>query len=153
MVAVLYADALVADKPDEPYWCAFVDVLAMHAGRGTGRDYRATGRGPHDGEADRHVTVLVSGPSVFGEHSVRRFVLILVCAIVALHGLGAQQTSDATHAREAAPAQLTPTRHAPLPADPSQYWFIREVGAFAGGGRPDSVALARFATGRTRDHG
>jgi hypothetical protein len=32
-VAVLYADGPVADKPDEPYWPAFLDVLARHAGR------------------------------------------------------------------------------------------------------------------------
>ena len=33
VVAVLYADGPVADKPDEPYWPAFLEVLAMHAGR------------------------------------------------------------------------------------------------------------------------
>ena len=33
VVAVLYADGVVADKPDEPYWPAFLDVLARHAGR------------------------------------------------------------------------------------------------------------------------
>jgi hypothetical protein len=33
VVAVLYADGLVADKSDEPYWPAFLDVLARHAGR------------------------------------------------------------------------------------------------------------------------
>jgi hypothetical protein len=33
VVAVLYADSPVADKPDEPYWPAFLEVLAMHAGR------------------------------------------------------------------------------------------------------------------------
>jgi uncharacterized coiled-coil DUF342 family protein len=33
VVAVLYADAPVADKSDEPYWPAFLDVLARHAGR------------------------------------------------------------------------------------------------------------------------
>jgi hypothetical protein len=33
VVAVLYADGPVADKPDEPYWPAFLDVLAQHAGR------------------------------------------------------------------------------------------------------------------------
>ena len=33
VVAVLYADGPVADKPDEPYWPAFLDVLARHAGR------------------------------------------------------------------------------------------------------------------------
>ena len=33
VVAVLYADGPVADKPDELYWPAFLDVLAMHAGR------------------------------------------------------------------------------------------------------------------------
>ena len=33
VVAVLYADGPVADKPDEPYWPAFLDVLAMYAGR------------------------------------------------------------------------------------------------------------------------
>ena len=33
VVAVLYADGPIADKPDEPYWPAFLDVLARHAGR------------------------------------------------------------------------------------------------------------------------
>jgi hypothetical protein len=33
VVAVLYADGPVADKPDEPYWPAFLDVLARCAGR------------------------------------------------------------------------------------------------------------------------
>ncbi len=33
VVAVLYADGPVADKPDEPYWPAFLDVLARYAGR------------------------------------------------------------------------------------------------------------------------
>jgi hypothetical protein len=33
VVAVLYADGAVADKAEEPYWPAFLDVLARHAGR------------------------------------------------------------------------------------------------------------------------
>ena len=33
VVAVLYADGAVADKSEEPYWPAFLDVLARHAGR------------------------------------------------------------------------------------------------------------------------
>jgi hypothetical protein len=33
VVAVLYADSPVADKPDELYWPAFLEVLARHAGR------------------------------------------------------------------------------------------------------------------------
>jgi hypothetical protein len=33
VVAVLYADGPVADKSEEPYWPAFLDVLARHAGR------------------------------------------------------------------------------------------------------------------------
>lgn len=33
VVAVLYADSPIADKSDEPYWPAFLDVLARHAGR------------------------------------------------------------------------------------------------------------------------
>ncbi len=33
VVAVLYADGPAADKPEEPYWPAFLDVLARHAGR------------------------------------------------------------------------------------------------------------------------
>jgi hypothetical protein len=33
VVAVLYADGPVADKPDEPYWPAFLEVLARHTGR------------------------------------------------------------------------------------------------------------------------
>jgi hypothetical protein len=33
VVAVLYADAAVADKAEEPYWPVFLSVLARHAGR------------------------------------------------------------------------------------------------------------------------
>jgi hypothetical protein len=33
VVAVLYADGPVADKLEKPYWPAFLDVLARHAGR------------------------------------------------------------------------------------------------------------------------
>jgi hypothetical protein len=33
VVAVLYADAAVADKAGEPYWPVFLNVLARHAGR------------------------------------------------------------------------------------------------------------------------
>jgi hypothetical protein len=33
VVAVLYADGPAADKSEEPYWPAFLDVLARHAGR------------------------------------------------------------------------------------------------------------------------
>jgi len=33
VVAVLYADSAAADKSDEPFWPAFLDVLARHAGR------------------------------------------------------------------------------------------------------------------------
>jgi len=33
VVAVLYADGPAADKADEPFWPAFLDVLARHAGR------------------------------------------------------------------------------------------------------------------------
>jgi peptidoglycan lytic transglycosylase len=77
---------------------------------------------------------------------VRRSVLILVCAVAALHGLGAQQTIDDTRARETAALQLTATRHAPLPADLSQYWFVQDVaGASAGERRPNPAVLARFA--------
>jgi len=78
---------------------------------------------------------------------VKRLVLVLVCAVAAFHGLGAQQPREDTRARDAAPAQLAATRHAPLPTNLSQYWFVQEVpGASAGEGRADS-ALARFAKG------
>ncbi len=33
VVAILYADRPVADNHDDPYWAAFLDVLARHAGR------------------------------------------------------------------------------------------------------------------------
>ncbi len=79
---------------------------------------------------------------------MRKCVLVVVCAVAALHGLGAQQTGDGTRAREAAAVQLIATRHAPLPTDLSQYWFVQDVpGTSAGGGRPDSAVFARFAKG------
>src|SRR6185436_18417910 len=33
VVAVLYADGPLADKSEEPYWPAFLEVLTRHAGR------------------------------------------------------------------------------------------------------------------------
>jgi len=79
---------------------------------------------------------------------VKRLVLIVVCAVAALHGLGAQQTQDDARAADAAAAQLIATRHAPLPSDLSQYWFVQDApSASAGAGRTNSAALARFAKG------
>ena len=79
---------------------------------------------------------------------MKRLVLVLVCAVAAFHGLGAQQTVEDARPRAVAPAQLTATRHAPLPTDVSQYWFVQDVpGASAGEGRANSAALARFAKG------
>jgi soluble lytic murein transglycosylase len=75
-------------------------------------------------------------------------VLAIVCVVVAaFHGLGAQQTvSDVTP--RPADVQLVATRHAPLPADLSQYWFVQYVpGASAGEGRPNPAAFAKFAKG------
>ena len=78
---------------------------------------------------------------------MKRVVLVLVCAVAAFHGLGAQQTIDDTRARCGA-GQLTATRHAPLPTNVSQCWFIRDVpGASAGESRVNPAALARFAKG------
>jgi soluble lytic murein transglycosylase len=79
---------------------------------------------------------------------VKRSVLILVCAVGALHGLGAQQTLDDARARETAAVRLTATRHAPLPTDLSQYWFVQDVaGVPAGEARRDAAALSRFVKG------
>lgn len=79
---------------------------------------------------------------------MKRVILVSACAVVAFHGLGAQQTIDDTRAREAAAAQLTATRHAPLPTDVSQYWFVQDVpGASVGEGRADAAVLSRFARG------
>ena len=89
---------------------------------------------------------------------MRRSVLILVCAVAALHGLGAQQTGDDDRAREAAAAQLTATRHAPLPSDLSQYWFVQDVpgasperaGRILPSSRDSPKALARLPTRTSR---
>jgi soluble lytic murein transglycosylase len=79
---------------------------------------------------------------------VKRVIFILACAVAAFHGLRAQQTFDDTRARESSAVQLTATRHTPLPADVSQYWFVQDVpGASAGEARADAAALARFAKG------
>lgn len=79
---------------------------------------------------------------------MKRVILVLACAVVAYQFLEAQQTVDDTRAREAAAAQLTATRHAPLPSDISQYWFVQDVpGASAGQGRANAAAFARFAKG------
>ena len=77
-----------------------------------------------------------------------RLVLILVCALVLLQGLGAQQTSNDVRARETAAVQLTATRHAPLPSDLSQYWFVQDgPRPSAGPSRTDAAALARLTKG------
>lgn len=79
---------------------------------------------------------------------MKRLVLVFVCAVAAFHGLGAQQTLDDARARDRAAVQLTATRHAPLPPDLSQYWFVQDgPGASVGEGRPDAAAFARFAKG------
>jgi soluble lytic murein transglycosylase len=62
-----------------------------------------------------------------------------------MHGLGAQQTLEDARPGHAAPdelarVQLTATRHAPLPADVSQYWFVHDTPAA-------SAVYARFAKG------
>jgi soluble lytic murein transglycosylase len=75
---------------------------------------------------------------------VKRFVLVLVCAVAALHGLGAQQALEDPRASDAAAVPLTATRHAPLPPDVSQYWFVQDVPSTSGEGRTDA---ARFAKG------
>jgi soluble lytic murein transglycosylase len=79
---------------------------------------------------------------------VKRVIFILACAVAAFHGLGAQQTVEDTRGREAAAVQLTATRHAPLPSDASQYWFVQDgPGATAGEGRATATARARFSKG------
>ena len=79
---------------------------------------------------------------------MKRVILIVACAVAAFHGLGAQQTLDDTRAREAAAVQLTATRHAPLPPDVSQYWFVQDgPGASAGESRANAAAFSRFARG------
>jgi soluble lytic murein transglycosylase len=71
-----------------------------------------------------------------------------VCAVAAFHSVGAQQTLEDARARVTAAVQLTATRHAPLPADLSQYWFVQDVpGASTGDGRPESAVYARFVKG------
>ena len=61
VVAVLYADGPVADKPDEPYWPAFLDVLTRHAGRVL------------EGITVRQAAGLMTGrPGVSSSSSVRR---------------------------------------------------------------------------------
>ena len=147
VVAVLYADGPAADKSEEPYWPAFLDVLARHAGRVLEAITVRQAAGLMTGKATG-LRILVGQPSVLGEHSVKRVIFILACAVVAFHGLGAQQTIDDTRAREAAAVQLTATRHAPLPPNVSQYWFVQDVpGASAGERRASATALSRFAKG------
>jgi soluble lytic murein transglycosylase len=77
---------------------------------------------------------------------VKRSVLILACAVGALHGLGAQQTFDDARARETASVRLTPTRHAPLPTDLSQYWFVQDLPGVAAG-EARGAAFSKFVKG------
>src|SRR4029078_5954407 len=107
-------------------------------------DYGAAGGRADDGKDDR-IRIFVGQPSVLGEHAVKRVIFILACAVAAFHGLGAQQTVEDTRALEAAAVQLTATRHAPLPSNASQYWFVQErPGAAAGEGRATATARARL---------
>ncbi len=79
---------------------------------------------------------------------MKRVIFILACGVAAFQGLGAQQTVDDTRAREAAAVQLTATRHAPLPSEVSQYWFVQDgPGSSAGEGRGNAAALVRFTKG------
>lgn len=74
---------------------------------------------------------------------MNRVIFVLACAVIAIHGLGAQQGIEDARARETAAVQLTATRHAPLPPDVSQYWFVRDEPG-GGEGRRQSAALARL---------
>ena len=125
--------------------------ISYAARRSRARDgYGEAGSGAHDGKSDRP-RILVGQPSVLGEHSVKRVIFILACAVavVAFHGLGAQQTIDDTRAREAAAVQLTATRHAPLPPNvsrmPGSFRMCLEHQQVRAG--QDPTALSRFAKG------
>jgi soluble lytic murein transglycosylase len=79
---------------------------------------------------------------------VKQFVMTLAFAVALLHGVAAQQSSEDLTRRDGAATRLTATRHAPLPADLSQYWYVQAVpSASAGQGRPDAQASAKFARG------
>ncbi|HLG55991.1 MAG TPA: transglycosylase SLT domain-containing protein [Vicinamibacterales bacterium] len=79
---------------------------------------------------------------------MKQLVMTLVVAVALLHGVGAQQSSEDLTRREGTATRLTATRHAPLPADLSQYWFVQDVpGASAGARRPDPQVFAKFARG------
>jgi soluble lytic murein transglycosylase len=79
---------------------------------------------------------------------VNRGILIFACAAAAFHALGAQQTLGDAQPRDASAVPLTATRHAPLPSDISQYWFVQDVSAAsAGEGRGSAATLDRFARG------
>jgi soluble lytic murein transglycosylase len=80
---------------------------------------------------------------------VKRSLLVLACAVAAFQGFGgAQQALDDTRARESAAVQLTATRHAPLPSDASQYWFVQDGRDASGGeGRAEAAIHSRFVKG------
>lgn len=60
VAAVLYADAPIADNPNEPYWPAFLEVLSRHAGRVL------------EGLTIRHAAGLLTGPAAAISPAVRR---------------------------------------------------------------------------------
>jgi hypothetical protein len=63
VVAVLYADGPVADKLGEPYWPAFLDVLARHAGRVLEAITVVQAAGLLTGKATGHASSSVGGQS------------------------------------------------------------------------------------------
>ena len=83
---------------------------------------------------------------------MKRVIFILACAVavVAFHGLGAQQTIDDTRARSGCRAAHRDPSRAAAPQCLS-IWFVQDVpGASAGDSRANPTALSRFAKGVRR---
>jgi soluble lytic murein transglycosylase len=76
---------------------------------------------------------------------VKQHAVILACAIAALHVVAAQQAAEVVKPAQDAPPTLTVTRHAPLPSDVSQYWFVQDVPRASAENRSTPAVLARFS--------
>jgi hypothetical protein len=75
---------------------------------------------------------------------VKQVVLTLALIVVGLHLVGAQQGSEDAQ-RADAEVRLAATRHAALPTDRTQYWYVRDI-ALARSAASDP-ALAKLARG------
>jgi soluble lytic murein transglycosylase len=79
---------------------------------------------------------------------VRRPLAVVAVATLCAAGVPAQDRTPEQPRRTGAGDRLAPTTHPPLPAQPSQYWYVADT-AFSPSTARRDVAIARFARGVT----